>query len=108
MLAHSIIIWIHSRSKEFTIYLKDQDEIGKNSSAIECKLDSSFLINYYEHLPAPSDLIYSDLTISLAAHEQGDYLQPGLSYVSAWKQLSANVWRNNQLFWWNQMFSMAG
>ena len=32
--------------------------MGTYGSAIECKLDRSFLMNYYEHLPAASDLIY--------------------------------------------------
>ena len=43
--------------------------MGTYSSAIECKLDRSFLMNYYEHLPAPSDLIYSDITISKHQYE---------------------------------------
>ena len=43
--------------------------MGTYSSAIECKLDRSFLMNYYKHLPAPSDLIYSDITISKHQHE---------------------------------------
>ena len=43
--------------------------MGTYSSAIECKLDRSFLMNYYKHLPAPSDLIYSDLTISKHQYE---------------------------------------
>ena len=70
-------------------------------TAIECKLDRVSVLMNYEHVPAPNDLIYSDLTISKHQYELigNAWLTLAPTLSSTYLHLMGLPLQNGMLLW---------